>query len=82
MDISCNKDALLSNYLKIYINGILHLAINRERLDNLQSWKNDTNDQSVYYLELFYTNGTRVMAEYNDIEKFTRIMKIIDDNID
>lgn len=82
MTITSNKDALLSNYLKIYINGILHLAINREKLDNIQTWKNDTNDQSVYYLELFYSNGTRVMAEYNNVEKFQTIIKLIDDNLD
>lgn len=82
MTITSNKDALLSNYLKIYINGILHLAINRQKLDNIQTWKNDTNDQSVYYLELFYKNGTRVMAEYNNIEKFQSIIKLIDDNLD
>lgn len=82
MTITCNKDPLLSNYLKIYINDILHLAINREKLDNVHTWKNDTNDQSVYYLELFYNNGTRVMTEYNNAEKFKSIIKLIDDNLD
>ena len=82
MEITCNKDPLLSNYIKIYINDVLHLAINRKKLDNVQTWKNDTNDQSVFYIEFSYRNGDKVMSEYNDSEKFKSIVKLIDDNLD
>lgn len=82
MVITSNKDALLLNYLKIYINGILHLSIRRDRLDNFQSWIDEINGRCVYYIEFSYTNGTSVMAAYNDLEKFTKIIKLIDDNLD
>lgn len=81
MTITCNT-LLSSNYVKIYINNILHLAINRKKLDNVQTWKNDINEQSIYYLELSYKNGTKVIAEYNNIEKFQSVLKLIDSNLD
>lgn len=82
MIITVNKDPLLSNYIKIYINDILHLAIKRKELIEVQTWKNDTNQQSVYYLECSYKNGHKVMAEYNDYEKFKKIIQLIDNNLD
>jgi hypothetical protein len=82
MNITVIKDALLSNYIKIYINDILHLAIKRKELVNVQTWKNDTNGQSVFTIELSYKDGAKVITEYNDVEKFTKIVKCIDDNLD
>ena len=82
MTISTNKDATLSNHLKIYINGILHLAIRRNHLVNVQTWINVTNETSVYFIELFYKNGTRVICEYNGKEKWEAIVKAIDNNLD
>ena len=82
MNIRINKDPILSRFTKIYINDILHLAIDRSKLIGLQTWKNDTNNVSVYYVEFYFDGEKSIRSEYNEIDKFKKIMELLDNALD
>jgi hypothetical protein len=81
MTITCNKDALLSNNIKIYINNILHLSINRNLLCGVQSWIDVTNNISIYSIEFYFKDSTKMLCQYNEKEKWENIIKNIDNNL-
>jgi hypothetical protein len=63
--------------LKIWINGLLHLAIPRGRI-SVQSWRDGPHHFSIqYYLE----NGQCITSEYDDAEKWKMILRGLDDQL-
>lgn len=60
--------------IRIYINDILHLSLYNTELQ-IQSWK-ETKD---WYVIVFYIKYGKIKAEYDDIEKWKEILKLIDE---
>lgn len=60
--------------LKIYIDGILHLSLIIQDLQ-IQSWRK-TRD---WFIIEFKTSKGIITSEYNDIEKWKSVLKIIDE---
>ena len=63
--------------LRIYINGVLHLAFSTERLAGLQSWKMTTRAPALYALELTFAKAV-VLAEYDREELWRDVLAAID----
>ena len=63
--------------LRIYINGVLHLAFSTERLAGLQSWKMTTRTPALYALELTFAKAV-VLAEYDREELWRDVLAGID----
>lgn len=60
-------------YLKIYINNILFVKINLEKFTGLQSYINN----GTYHIEI-YSNGQMIHLEFNEIEKWKKVLDIFD----
>lgn len=64
----------LSNlYCKIYINNTLHLYFKRQDFVGIQSW---IDKQKSLFIE-FYFKDNRILCEYDSIEKWTEILKLL-----
>lgn len=61
-------------YIKIYINEIIHLSLIQEGLQ-IHSYKK----QKDWYCIEFLTIKGLIIADYNNIEKWKSILKIIDE---
>lgn len=61
----------------ISINGIQHLKFLKEKYIGLQSWYVSKND---FKIEI-YLEGTTILLEYNSLEKWQAILKIINDQV-
>jgi hypothetical protein len=73
MEITCDSSR---DKLNVYIDGILHLALTIYDLQ-LQSWKKS---KSSYWIE-FTTKTGVITCEYNSLEKWKRILELIDDEL-
>lgn len=61
-------------FTKIYVDEILHIYFLNDELVNIQSWK-DTHDK--YVIEYVFKTTTTI-SEYDSIEKWKQILKVLD----
>lgn len=71
--ITCDSSG---DKLKIHINGALHLSLTTYDLQ-LQSWKKS---KTSYWIE-FTTKTGVILCEYNSLEKWKTILRLLDENI-
>lgn len=64
---------IVNNYIKIYINGILHISIKLEDYQGMQSYIDD-----FYFVIEFYTKTKTIICEYDSVIKWKKILKSID----
>lgn len=65
--------------LRVYINDILHVCIPRPLFGAFQSWRDGPNHFSIeYYLK----DGTKLLTEYDDPEKWKAILAGLDRECD
>ena len=57
----------------LYINDNLHLSISKNELVGIQSWVENAKYSIEYYLK-----DKDIITEYDDIEKWKTILKILD----
>ena len=58
---------------KIYINGLLHLMIYPERINAIQSWRQD----GAYFIEYSFKEGQPIVTEYA-IEEWKIVLGLLD----
>lgn len=63
-----------NNFLKIYIDGILHVSIKQSDLIGIHSYKNC---DSSYFIE-YHTPTKMIACEYNTLEKWQSILNLVD----
>lgn len=63
-------------WLSVYINGLLHLRVRYDGLKAIQSWEEG---DKGYRVEFSYDDGESVLAEYDQLEKFTAVLKALDE---
>lgn len=68
------------NSLKIYIDNIPHLIIKVKDLIGIQSWT--LSRDNLYYIEFYFKDGSDFYSEYDDIERWKEILRILDDKIE
>ncbi len=61
------------NYVKVFINGILHLSFKYNEFIGLQAWKTSTD---WYCLEI-YTESKDILCEYDSLAKWTSIINLL-----
>ena len=59
--------------IRIYIDGILHLSLLHEGIQ-IQSWK----EGKDWYCIEFHTQQGKILAEYDDKDKWSKILSLID----
>lgn len=74
MMIECKRTL---KYLKIYIEGILHVNIPLEEYNGLQSWLEGDNTY-MYYIEYYLKSGGSILCEYEDREIWENILNKVD----
>lgn len=62
--------------LKIFFGESLHLYLNKDKLLGIQSWIYDEK-----YLIEYTLIGNTIESEYNDIEKWKYILKLLNENL-
>lgn len=75
MKIYCKSD---SEDIRIYINGILHIRIPRDKNIKIQSWLEDHTKTCI--IEIWCANHSDVFV-YDDKKKWKEILKLLDENI-
>ena len=71
MNIKSNSD---SDYIKIYFDDVLHIKIEKIEIVGIQSYKH----KGKYYIEYSFKSGVVIESEYDNIEKWEVILKILD----
>lgn len=64
--------------LKIYINGSLHFYLKLLDLISFQSWIHGENE---YFIEFYFSNANKITLVYGTLEKWKKILDILDKNI-
>jgi hypothetical protein len=64
--------------LRIYINEVLHLAIDREKFIGLQSWIEEVD---WFCIEYYYLGSDPILSEYDDFEKWKEILRLVNQNL-
>lgn len=62
---------------KVLFNGTVHLAFVRREVVGFQSWRS----VGVYSIELTFRGGATITTEYDDIEKWKRVVSLIEDEL-
>lgn len=62
--------------IKIFFDDVLHLRFNKDKLLGFQSWVYDEKFIIEYYLV-----GGSIETEYNNKEKWKKILKLLDENL-
>lgn len=73
--VTCKSD---SEDIRIYINGILHLRLPRDKNTKLQSWIEGHTKQFI--IEIWCANHQDLMS-YDNKELWKDILKILDENL-
>lgn len=66
-----------SEFIKIFIDDILHLAIRTSDVKTIRSW---TNGESLCGIDMYFT-GSVSKVEYNSTEKWGEVLRIINENL-
>jgi hypothetical protein len=69
VEVTCKN-----GWLKIYLCGLLHLALRQKDLIGVQSWMND----GMYLIE-YTTTDQEVLTEYDDRQKWEALLHKLDD---
>lgn len=72
--ITCFRDYY---HLKIYINGILHIHLNMENHDGLQSWYEGSGHRN-YFIEFYRKEGEPILTGYDLKENWVEILNLLD----
>lgn len=64
-----------ANKLIICIEDVLHIAIDRDELVGIQSWVTDMGPNK--YLIEYYTKTTKIITEYDDVDKWKSILRLL-----
>lgn len=67
----------INDWIKVYINGTLHLFLNKKKLSGFQSWKFGKKE---WCIEFSYPNST-IFCAYDDEEKWKSILALLDKNL-
>lgn len=73
MEITCDSSG---DKLKVFINGVLHLALTTYDLQ-IQSWKRS---KTSYWIQ-FTTKTGIIECEYNSRDKWTKILELINEEL-
>lgn len=65
---------------KIYINDLLHLELRMTNHDGIQSWLEGSKTQ-MYFIKFYRKTGSPILLEYENIEHWKTILKIIDEQM-
>jgi len=65
---------ILSGFVKIYIDGLLHLSFYKNRLSGVQSWYHGPD---FYAIELTLSDAV-ITTEYDSREKWEQILRELD----
>ncbi len=65
------------NYVKVFINGILHLSVLYNKVLGMQTWINST---GWYCIEI-YTENKDIMCECDSVEKWSSVIKLLNNTI-
>lgn len=69
--------AVTYDLTKVYINGVVHLAFVRRDVLGFQTWKS----VGVYSIELTFRGGAAITTEYDDADKWRRVIELIEDEL-
>jgi len=65
------------NFVKIFINGLLHLSIKKGKTISIQTWiMND-----YYFIEYTLEGGETILSEYDEIDKWKSIIELINKHV-
>lgn len=70
LEITASSDPI---DIRIYMNNILHLILIKKDFIALQSWKENDNSCKIE----IYTKHKDIILEYNSIEKWNKILELI-----
>lgn len=62
-------------FIKIYINDILHLKFKEREFLGIQSWKEG---KELFCIEYYFQNDQVILSEYDEMEKWIEILKLIE----
>lgn len=62
---------------KIYFGQVVHLAFVRRDMVGFQAWKS----VGVYSIEVTFRSGAAIITEYDDREKWERVISLIEDEL-
>ena len=75
-------------YYIIYFNGLIHLMINKSEFLGIQSWREPTTPEDrargfneVKFTIEYYFKTRCITCEYDKIEKWETILKLIDQHV-
>lgn len=74
INFTCESDP---TDIRIFINGTLHLFLRRSEIVSFQSWYVNKNNLKIE----IYTNTRDILLEYNSVEKWKEILKLLNENI-
>lgn len=63
--------------VKIYFNGVPHLVFVRRDAVGFQAWK----WPAFWAIELTFRNGAVIVTDYDDAEKWKRVIELIEDEL-
>lgn len=64
-------------YLKIFIDGVVHVCIEQKKIVGFQSWKSGNG----WYCIEFYTSKKSILLEYDNIAKWKSILDLLNKTI-
>ena len=62
------------NYVKIYINDIIHVQFKSDSFMGFQSWVNGTN---WYDIEFYLKDGVTIHTSYSSIDRWKKILQCL-----
>lgn len=65
------------SFLKVFINNLLHICVVQKDIIGIQSWLEGSN---WYVIEIYTTNKT-IKCEYDDYEKWSKILNLLNQNL-
>lgn len=65
-------------FFRVYINDLLHLAVLKSEIRGVQSWITLDEPTGFPYVIEFYMKKGQIKLEYDKIEKWEEILKLID----
>lgn len=73
-----NVQVELKHYtIKVLIDGLPHIVIDRKEYVGFQSWRDD---DSMCIIE-YYTKTNKITTEMDNVEKWKSILKALNDNL-
>ncbi len=74
MKITCQINA---NSLRIYVNGLLHVAVKRSSLVGVQSWKERDGE---WWIEYRFTSQQSLKSMYDTEDKWKQILALLNED--